>query len=237
MNSYDGFERIERDDYILSSHPENPSGCRWFTIGHGETDVTMKDFDIIRDYFLSLSPAGAMALEKGEKGHAHVHVACIIENLNYNWSRDLYNRLKWDGKKQSKWLQNHNKKWSANYTWQKLVGGYVYKDHGRKVSWGINPQYLLQGKVAYTAHIDERDDKKELTPFNIIKVLCHVGRKKNCKTADDALKACIKEKYSTWKLIGKLKWEGVRIDYKLKVHSEEPKTDDLIRSFERFDRC
>lgn len=229
-------ENVEdvEDDTILSSSPPNPDRAKWLTIGHGKTDITEEDFKIICDYFKSKSRAGAICVERGDKlKHAHCHVGVIMDLPN-QWRRDLFHKLGWEGKRESKWIQSKKCTWTPDYTWQNIVGGYMAKANPKLSSiWGINPQYLLKGKVTYTQKLDAQQDKLELNPSNIVRILCAVGRNIKAKTAREALQGCLDKGYGTWKLYGKLQWGGIEADYRLKVLKEKPNVHELITEFQR----
>lgn len=155
-----------------------------------------------------------------------------MDRMPPQWRRDLQHRLEWSGKAGSKWFQLMKKSWSASYTWQNLAGGYMSKDYVEHKAWGIHPAYLTQGKVAYTGHIDAKNDKKVLTEHNLIRVLAITGRRGKYKTAKDALRACIAEKYSVHRLKGKIDWTMVEWDYQNKVHNKVPRIDDVMLAAE-----
>lgn len=223
--------------YLVGSrdHP-TPAHSYSVTIGKPGLVVDRALTKKLISYLKGICGAGVVALETNTDGSKHFQCALVFNEPGkpVKFNRNVKRALGWDaGAGTSKHVQA-KAKWTESYTFQNVAGGYCSKEDKNPTIWGIHPQFLLQGKVAYGIFKKDVTKNKEISPYNFVPVLFPLGKRKGCKNIKELLKVALEEKYYFHKCGGKLHMEQLRLDYLRFIDKEEQDVDDLYSNLTKY---
>jgi len=228
------------DQHYLVGQKDPPTPKHAYSVTIGKPGLDIDGVLKIKciEYLKSKCGAGVVAIEKNADGSEHFQCALVFKEPGKpsKFNRDMKKHLGWDFKAgTSKHVQcKGGTKWTDTYTFQNVAGGYCAKEDKNPTIWGIHPQFLLQGKVAYGNFKSNTLKGKEISQYNFVPVLFPLGKRKGCKTLRELLKTAMQEKYYFHKCGGRLSMDQLRQDYLRYIEKDGQDVDDLWQNMATY---
>lgn len=227
----------QNQHYLVgSSDPPTPEHSYSVCIGKPGLEITPALTKKLLEHLKGICGAGVVAIEKNADGSQHWQCALVFKapGKPQQFNRNVKRHLGWAYNAGTSKHVQAKAKWTATYTFQNVAGGYCAKEDKNPTIWGIHPQFLLQGKVAYGNFKSDSVKGKEISPYNFVPVLFPLGKRKGAKTLKEVLALALKEGYFFHKCGGRLHMDQLRQDYLRFIKADGQDVDDLWQNMQRF---
>lgn len=187
----------------------------WTLTGGVMNKTTFKNCEV---WFKGQADAGVGVIEAHKDGSWHFHFATVHRSkvMGGNAYKQLRKCILVDPKEKNVAKKVMKKqKWTEAYTFQRVAGGYLGKKPIEYIEWGIDPAYLLQGKVVYQTMASRKAiTEGEISPYNFVKRVFAYGKDNKCKTLRECLKAMAATRSYVWhKCEGRMNMSQLGDDY------------------------